>query len=79
MTLGETFVSLFDRSDVQLEWVSLKRRQIAEALADAVELVDATVVVFTPRDQGDQRRLLTGNLGSQLIRDASVPVMAVPV
>ena len=78
-TTYETFVSLFDRSDVQLEWVTLEGREIAEALTDAVEIVNATTVVFTPREQGNQRRLLTGDPSSQLIHDASVPVMAVPV
>jgi Universal stress protein family. len=74
----ETFVSIFDRSDVSLEWATLEGREISEALVDAVEIVDATTVVFTPRDQAPQRRVLTGNPGSQLIHDASVPVIAVP-
>lgn len=78
-TTYETFVLLFDRSDVSLEWATLEGRQIAGALTDAVEVVDATVVVFIPREQDDQRRLLTGDPGSQLLRDASVPVMAVSV
>jgi len=74
----KTFVSIFDRSDVSLEWATLKGREVSEALVDAVEIVDATLVVFTPREQDPQRRILTGNPGSKLIRDASVPVMAVP-
>lgn len=74
----ETFVSIFDRSDVSLEWATLEGREISEALVDAVEIVNATLVVFTPREQDPQRRVLTGDPGSKLIRDASVPVMAVP-
>ena len=66
-TTYEMFASLFDRSDVQLEWVTLEGREIAEAVTDAVEIVDATVIMFTPREQGDQRRPLTGDPRSQLI------------
>ena len=77
-TTYETFVSIFDRSDVSLEWATLEGREISEALVNAVEIVNATLVVFTPREQDPQRRVLTGDPGSKLIRDASVPVMAVP-
>lgn len=54
-------------------------REIAEALADVVEIVDVTLVMFTPREHSEQRRLLTGNLGSQLVHDASVPVIAIAI
>ena len=60
-TTYETFVSIFDRSDVSLEWATLEGREISEALVDAVEIVDATLVVFTPREQDPQRRVLTGD------------------
>ena len=77
-TTYETFVSLLNRSDLDLEWVTLEGREIAEALVDAVEIVDATMIAFTPRDLDAQSRLLTGDPGRRLLRDPAVPVLAVP-
>lgn len=77
-TTYETFVSLFDRSDVQLRWATLEGREVTEALTDAADILDATVIVYTPRDLDSQSRLITADPGSQLVRNASVPVMAFP-
>ncbi|ERH11286.1 MAG: hypothetical protein J07HX64_03070, partial [halophilic archaeon J07HX64] len=52
--------------------------EVAEALTDAVDILDATVIVYTPRDLDSQSRLITTDPGSKLVRNASVPVMAVP-
>jgi len=46
----ETFSDILYRRDLQFEWVTLEAREVAEAIVDAVEMTEATLVAFTPRD-----------------------------
>lgn len=70
--------SILDPDDIQFEWVTLQGREVSEALADAVGIVDPSLVVFTPRDIDDWDRTLAGDPGGQLIRATEIPVMVFP-
>lgn len=70
--------SILDPEDLQFEWVTLQGREVSEALTDAVDIVDASLVVFTPRDVEVWNRTLAGDPGGRLIRDTEVPVMVFP-
>lgn len=74
----ETFSTLLDRDDLQFEWVTLEGREVAEALVDAIDMTEATLVAFTPRDIDTWSRTIAGDPGGKLIRDADVPVMVFP-
>jgi nucleotide-binding universal stress UspA family protein len=74
----ETFSDILYRRDLQFEWVTLAAREVAEALVDAIEMTEATLVAFTPRDIDTWRRAITGDPGGRLIREADVPVMVFP-
>ena len=74
----ETFISVLGRQDLRLEWVTLEGREVAEAIIDAIGTVEATLVAFTPRDLDTWSRILTGDPGSRLIREADIPVMIFP-
>jgi nucleotide-binding universal stress UspA family protein len=74
----ETFSDILYRRDLQFEWVTLEAREVAEALVDAIEMTEATLVAFTPRDIDTWRRAITGDPGGRLIREADVPVMVFP-
>ncbi|MEZ3162294.1 universal stress protein [Halorubrum sp. RMP-47] len=74
----ETFSDILYRRDLEFEWVTLAAREVAEALVDAIEMTEATLVTFTPRDIDAWKRTLAGDPGSRLIREADVPVMVFP-
>lgn len=74
----ETFIAVLGRQDLRLEWVTLEGRDVSEAITDAIDTVEATLVAFTPRDLDTWSRTLAGDPGSRLIRDADVPVMVFP-
>ncbi|RLM53405.1 universal stress protein, partial [Halorubrum sp. Atlit-26R] len=46
----EKFVDILYRDDLQFEWATLEGSEVAEALTDAIDMMDATLVAFTPRD-----------------------------
>lgn len=74
----ETFMSVLDRPVHRIEWVTLEGRDVSEAITDAIGAVEATLVVFTPRDTDAWSRTLAGDPGARLVRDADVPVMVFP-
>ena len=74
----EKFVDILYRDDLQFEWTTLEGREVAEALIDAVDIVEATLVAFTPRDMDTWERTIAGDPGGKLIREADVPVMVFP-
>ena len=74
----ETFSDILYRRDLEFEWVTLEAREVAEALVDAIDMTEATLVAFTPRDIDTWRRAITGDPGGRLIREADVPVMVFP-
>jgi nucleotide-binding universal stress UspA family protein len=63
---------------LQFEWVTLEGREVAEALVDAIDMTEATLVAFTPRDIETWSRTIAGDPGGKLIREADVPVMVFP-
>lgn len=52
---------------------------VVESLINAVEDIDATAIVFVPRESGRLARFLTGNLSSRLVQESPVPVLSLPV
>ncbi|MFC5279410.1 universal stress protein [Halorubrum rubrum] len=74
----ERFADILYRDDLQFEWATLEGREVAEALTDAIDMVDATLVAFTPRDMDTWERTIAGDPGGKLIREADVPVMVFP-
>ena len=74
----ERFVDILYRDDLQFEWATLEGREVAEALVDAIDMVEATLVAFTPRDMDTWERTIAGDPGGTLIREADVPVMVFP-
>ncbi|WP_435063211.1 universal stress protein [Halobaculum sp. EA56] len=51
---------------------------IVEGVLAVAAEVDASAVVFTPREGGRFVRLLTGDLSLRLVRDADRPVVSLP-
>ncbi len=51
---------------------------VVETVFDVAEEVGADAVVFVPRDGGRIVSWLTGDVARRLIRDAEVPVVALP-
>jgi len=74
----ETFISVLGRQDLGIEWVTLEGRDVSEAITDVVGTVEATLVVFTPRDLDVWSRTLAGDPGGRLVRETDVPVMVFP-
>lgn len=74
----ETFYDILYRDDLTFEWVTLEAPEVAAGLVDAIDMTEATLVAFTPRDIDAWKRAITGDPGSRLIREAEVPVMVFP-
>lgn len=74
----EKFVDILYRDDLQFEWATLEAREVSEALTDAIDMTEATLVAFTPRDIDTWERTIAGDPGGKLIREAAVPVMVFP-
>ena len=74
----ETFISVFDRRDVQLEWITLQGREVAETVIDGTAAVDATLIAFVPRGLDRWARIVAGDPASKLVHNADVPVMVFP-
>ena len=53
-------------------------RDVAEEIFDAVDAVDATAIVYRARGGNRLMRFLSGDLSSELVTDAPVPVVALP-
>ena len=53
-------------------------RDVAEAIFDAAEEVDATAIAYRSRGGNRLVQLLSGDLSSELVTDAPVPVVALP-
>ncbi len=73
-----TFISVLDRDDVRLEWVTLQGREVAETIIDGTDAVDATLIAFCPRGLDRWAQVIAGDPASRLIHDADVPVITVP-
>ncbi len=74
----EKFDKILYRDDLQFEWATLEGREVAEALTDAIDMTEATLVAFTPREINTWERTISGDPGGKLIREATVPVMVFP-
>lgn len=74
----EAFADVLHRDDLNFEWVTLEARQVVDALVDAVDMTEATLVAFTPRDVDEWSRTAEGDPGGRLIRAADVPVLVLP-
>jgi len=74
----EKFVDILYRDDLQFEWATLEGREVAEALTDAIDMMEATLVAFTPRDMDTWERTIAGDPGGKLIRETDVPAMVFP-
>ena len=53
-------------------------RDVVEEIFAAVEAVDATAIVYRARGGNRLMRFLSGDLSSELVTDAPVPVVALP-
>jgi len=53
-------------------------RDVAEEIFAAVDAVDATAIVYRARGGNRLIQFLSGNLSSELVTDAPVPVVALP-
>ena len=51
---------------------------VVDALVDVSHDVEATSIVFLPREGGRLSRLLTGNLSKRLVFDSPIPVISLP-
>ncbi|WP_181692608.1 universal stress protein [Natronomonas sp. LN261] len=51
---------------------------VVDALFDVAREVEATSIVFLPREGGRLSRLLTGNLSTRLVLDSPIPVITLP-
>jgi hypothetical protein len=54
------------------------RHEVAEALTDAIDMMDATLVAFTPRDLDTWEQTIAAAPRGTLVREADVPVMVFP-
>jgi nucleotide-binding universal stress UspA family protein len=63
---------------VTVETDILYGTDVAEAILDAADEFDATVVVFTPRGGSRWLKLLTGDTATNLIESADRPVVVLP-
>jgi nucleotide-binding universal stress UspA family protein len=74
----ETFIDVLDREGVELEWVTLRGREVAETVLDGTAAVEATLIAFVPRGLDRWARIIAGDPASRLIQHADVPVMVFP-
>lgn len=51
---------------------------VADTIVEAGHDVDASAIVFTPRDGGRWLKLLTGDVALELISDSDLPVVVLP-
>lgn len=51
---------------------------VAETIIDAAHEIDASAIVFTPRESSRWVRLLTGDVALSLVSDSDVPVITLP-
>jgi nucleotide-binding universal stress UspA family protein len=51
---------------------------VAQSIIDAAHEIDATAIVFTPRQRSRWTELLTGNVARDLIEESDVPVITLP-
>ncbi len=73
----------FDTFDAALPDVTADREivyatDVVEGILAVADDVDATAVVFTPRDGGRFIRMLTGSVALRLVTDADRPVVSLP-
>ncbi|MFC7098274.1 universal stress protein [Halobaculum marinum] len=73
----------FDAFDAVLGGAATDHRiayhtDIVDGILGVADDVDATAVVFTPRDGGRFIRLLTGDVALRLVTDADRPVVSLP-
>jgi nucleotide-binding universal stress UspA family protein len=68
----ETFRSRFPEADTAVTY----RRNVVDAITDVAADVDATAIVFRPRDGTRIVRFLAGDLALKLITEADRPVVA---
>lgn len=65
-------------SDATVETETLYGDDVVATIFDAAETRDASAIAFTPREGGRITEWLTGNMARRLIREGSVPVIALP-
>ncbi|MFC4359850.1 universal stress protein [Halobium salinum] len=68
------FRETFPDAEDHLEY----RRDVVAGILDAADEVDASVVVFQPREGGRIVQFLSGDLSEKLIDEADRPVVALP-
>jgi len=54
------------------------RRDVVEGIIDVATDMDASAIVYRPRDQGRIVRFLSGSHSLRLITESPIPVIAVP-
>ncbi|RQG90464.1 universal stress protein [Natrarchaeobius chitinivorans] len=65
-------------SPATVETDTLYGTDVVETIFDAAREEDADAVVFNPREGNRLMELLTGNVARRMIKEASVPVVALP-
>ena len=73
----------FDTFDAALPNVTVDREivydtDILDGIESVADDVNATAIVFTPRDGGRFVRMLTGDISLRLVTDAGRPVVSLP-
>ncbi len=69
---------ILGNSGYELETRLVYATDVVDGLIDVARDVEATSIVFLPREGGRLSRLLTGNLSTQLVFSSPVPVISLP-
>ena len=75
----EAFVDVFPDGWGDVRFVTLYGRNVAEAIIEGAEEVDATLIAFTPRSGSRWVRFVTGDVARSLIDNSPIPVISLPV
>ncbi|QCC55970.1 universal stress protein [Natronorubrum bangense] len=69
---------ILESTDATVETAVLYGTDVVERIFDEAEDRNADAVVFTPREGNRLAELLTGDVARRLVKEASIPVVALP-
>ncbi len=65
-------------SGYEVETQLVYATDVVDGLLDVARDVEATSILFLPREGGRLSRILTGNLSTRLVMDSPIPVISLP-
>lgn len=67
-----------DRPELVVETRTAYGTDVAEAIYEVADEIDASAIVFAPEEKSRLLRLLTGDTALSLVSNPDVPVLAIP-